>query len=35
MTREFLFDKALAVKLQKLFPKLQPLRKKVGKRGMV
>ena len=24
---EFLFDKALAVKLQKLFPKLQPLQK--------
>ena len=32
---ESLFDKAFAVKLQKLFPKLQPLRKKVGKRGMV
>ena len=25
---EFLFDKALAVKFQKLFPKLQPLQKK-------
>ena len=33
---EFLFDKAIAVKLQKLFPKLQPLQKKnVWKRGMV